>query len=149
MQFEKLKKLVGSKPTFIKFTKVQDLPDGRTQRDTYLLVKSVEKGVHSNGYQDWDYVQADYTVSLELTYLLAEGWKTPEVVGRRVDFHNTLDIVKELPSVTLEEPPKKEVSEITRLVKQRAVEAVARANTWCEVMGEEPLEELKNKKDKV
>jgi len=34
-------------------------------------------------------------------------------------------------------------------VKQRAVEAVARANTWCKVMGEEPVDELTDKKDKV
>lgn len=149
MDFEKLKDLVEKKPTFVKFVKIDEMPDALTERERYLLVTSVKKGSHSNGYQDWEYVNADYSVSIELTYLTMNGTGVRENVGRRIDFLGTKDIVNNIGDAVVCNPPKSEVTAITSMVKQRAVEAIARVNTWCKVMGEEPVDELKNEKDPV
>ena len=142
MDFEKLKALVEKKPTFVKFVKAEEMPDSLTERERYLLVTSVKKGSHSNGYQDWEYVDADYSVRIELTYLTMNGTGVRENVGRRIDFLNTENIVNDIGGAVVCNPPKSEVTAITAMVKKQAIEAVAKANTWCKVMDESPLGEL-------
>ncbi len=139
MKIEQLKDLVNKKPTFIRSRKVTELPDGVTQRDTYLLATSVKDGVHSDGYHDWKYVEVQYAVMVELTYFKAKDWDAAETVGRKVDFNSTTDIVNTLAGVVVEAPPKKEVQAITALTKKRVLDAKAKADTWCKVMGESPL----------
>ena len=139
MKIEQLKDLVNKKPTFIRCRKVTELPDGVTQRDTYLLATSVKDGVHSDGYHDWNYVEVNYAVMVELTYFTAKGWDAAETVGRHVDFNSTKDIVNSVATAVVEAPPKKEVQAITALTKKRALEVKANADTWCKIMGESPL----------
>ena len=126
MKIEQLKDLVNKKPTFIRSRKVTELPDGVTQRDTYLLATAVKDGVQ-------------YAVMVELTYFKAKDWDAAETVGRKVDFNSTMDIVNTLAGVVVEAPPKKEVQAITALAKKRVLDAKAKADTWCKIMGESPL----------
>jgi len=140
MKFEMLKDALNDGKKFVRYQETDgNIVEGKYVRSVYLRVLSVEKGVHSNGYEDWDFVDATSDVVIEVTEFTPEKATKAEVVNTRVRFNVKYNIFKFMDILEFCKPSDDLVDLITANFKKQAIDDYARANVWCKAMNKTPL----------
>lgn len=140
MKFETLKDSLNRGKQFVRYQETDvGIVEGKFVRSVYLWVLSVEKSVHSNGYEDWDFVDATSDVVIEVTEFTPEKETKAEVVNARVRFNVKYNIFKFMDILEFCKPSDDLVDLITTNFKKQAIDDYARVNVWCKAMNKTPL----------